>query len=298
MEWKPLLDDTWARGPNYHVSPGQTTDIYPHFIQTTGTYSRAFELTSKLLNNTRGIWIYLPPSYVENTLVNLPVVYMHDGQNLFDPAASFAGQTWQVQQTIDAAAEKGDIAEAVVVGIENTSDRMNEYTPWADPAWNTGGKGDLYLQSVVEELMPVINAKYRVLTGPSHTAMMGSSLGGIISSYAGVKYPGVFGMLGIFSPTTWWDNLGIVSAVEGTKAAGTMPLRVYVDSGDSGTLDGEPPNDDVLDTKKLAQAYRDVGYVDNQTLLYVVQAGGTHDEAHWAQRLPGALQLLLGARGQ
>ena len=297
LEWKPILGEaTWSLGPNYRVLPGESVDVYPRFHQVAGTYQHDEPLTSALLGDTRGIWVYLPPTYLENTLASFPVVYMHDGQNLFDPSAAFGGTTWRVAETMNAAAIDGSIAEAIVIGVDNTGDRMNEYTPWADPTWSTGGKGDLYLQMLVQELRPRVDARYRTSPGPEHTAIIGSSLGGLISSYAGTVHPEAFGLVGALSPTTWWDGRRIIDVVKAIPAPPPRALRVYVDSGDSGTLPGEPPNDDVLDTHDLAGAYRSVGYADGAGLLYVVQHGATHDEAHWAERLPGALAFLLGPR--
>jgi predicted alpha/beta superfamily hydrolase len=290
MEWKPLLDDaTWSRGPNYKVSPGQTLDVYPHFTQVQGTWSRAYDFPSTVLGNTRGIWIYLPPTYIENTLASMPVVYMHDGQNLFDPAAAFGGNTWKVPQTMDAAAEDGSIAEAIIVGPENTADRINEYTPVPDPM-NGGGKGDLYLKMMETELKPKIDGSMRTLPDRANTIMIGSSLGGLITAYAGVVKSDVWGKVGVMSPSTWWDNNWLIGEVAMTKPAPARPLSVYLDSGDSGTS-----NDDVTQTAQLHGQYVTDGYVDGATVKYVVQAGGQHSEIYWAQRLPGALAFLLGA---
>jgi predicted alpha/beta superfamily hydrolase len=290
FEFKPLLDDaTWSRGPNYKAAPGATLDVYPHFTQVQGTWSRAYDFTSTILGNTRGIWIYLPPTYIENTRASMPVVYMHDGQNLFDPSAAFGGNTWQVQQTMDAAAEDGSIAEAIVVGAENTADRMSEYTPVPDPTQSpAGGNGEKYLQMLITELKPKIDHDMRTLPDAAHTAMVGSSLGGLITAYAGVKHADVYGLVGVMSPSTWWDSNWIVGEV-GMTPGSPRPLRVYVDSGDSG-----PSNDDVTNTAMLAAAYQTMGYAKGSTLDYVVQMGGQHNEVYWAQRLPGTLAFLLG----
>lgn len=288
LEWKPLLDDaTWARGPNYKLHPGETADVYPHFTTVKGQYQRAYEFTSTIMKNKRGVWIYEPPVYLENTRARLPVLYMHDGQNLFDPAAAFGGNTWKVAETLDAASEDGTIAETLVIGPENTADRMSEYTPVADPT-DGGGNGDAYLRMLVEELKPKVDAEMRTIADREHTAMMGSSLGGLITGQAGVTHADVFGRVGLMSPSTWWDNRWLLGQVAATPAA-PRPLLVYVDSGDSGTS-----NDDMANTKALAAAYRALGYVDGKTLMYVVQAGAIHNEVYWAQRLPAALAFLLG----
>ncbi len=296
LEWKPLLDDsTWSRGANYRAQPGQTVDIYPHFRTAAGRYERRYlGFASTILGNTRNVWVYYPPSYTENPLARYPVVYMHDGQNLFDPRSAFGGRTWKVAETLNAGIDALDpnahLPEVLVVGPENTSARIYEYTPTVgdDPDY-TGGGGDKYVRFLIEELKPVIDRELRTVPAAAATTLAGSSLGGLISAYAGARRADVFGRIGAFSPSTWWDNRYILGAV---KTSPQRPARVYVDSGDSG-----PSLDDVANTRQLAQTYRDLGYHDggsaDDTLLYVVQAGGQHSEDYWAARLPAALRFLL-----
>ncbi len=288
-EWKPLLDDaTWARGPNYKIKPGTTLDVYPHFTTEKGKVENKWpSFASTTLGNARNVWVYFPPTYFENSRARFPVVYMHDGQNLFDPATAFGGNEWKVDETMDAAAESGAFREAIVVGPENTSQRIYEYTPTNDPSYGGGG-GDKYLKMLVDELKPRVDAELRTLPSRENTVIFGSSLGGLISSYAGTTSTSTFGLIGAMSPSTWWDNKVILSMVAATK---DKPLRVYVDSGDSGDS-----SDDMANTKLLADAYRGIGFVDDSTLKYVVQPGATHSEVYWAQRLPGALTFLLGPR--
>jgi predicted alpha/beta superfamily hydrolase len=289
LEWKPLLDDaTWSLGPNWNAHAGVSTEIAPRFFTTTGTWTRYWpSFNSTLLGNTRGVYVYLPPSYAENTAAHFPVVYMHDGQNLFDPNAAFGGVTWRVADTMNAGANDGSIREAIVIGPENAGTaRIGEYTPTADPTYG-GGDGGMYLRFMVEELKPVIDSTFRTKTSRADTVMLGSSLGGLISSYAGVTHADTFGCIGAMSPSTWWDGRVILSLVSQTGS--TRPLRVYVDSGDSGDS-----MDDVTNTAALAGVYRSLGYRDGETFLYDVQPGGTHTEAAWASRLPGALTFLLG----
>jgi predicted alpha/beta superfamily hydrolase len=287
IEWKPLLDDaTWSRGPNYKVAPGQTVDVYPHFTTTKGSYRKEWPaFTSQVLPSTRGVWTYLPPTYLENARARFPVVYMHDGQNLFDAALAFGGNEWKVDETIDAAAEDGSIREAIVIGIENTADRTSEYT------FPAPSKGDAYLQMLTGEIKPMVDAALRTMPDRASTGLMGSSLGGLISAYAGVHRADAFGLVGAMSPSTWWNGLAIVDEVGTTPTRPQRPDKVYVDSGDAGAS-----NDDVTDTAQLAQKYASVGYVEGTTMHYVVQSGGQHNEVYWAQRLPGALAFLLGPR--
>lgn len=289
LEWKPLLDDaTWSRGPNWNAHAGGTTEVAPRFFTAAGTWSRYWpSFSSTLLGNTRGVYVYLPPTYAENTAARFPVVYMHDGQNLFDPNAAFGGVTWGVAETMNAGADDGSIREAIVIGPENAgAARIDEYTPTADPTYG-GGDGGLYLRFVVEELKPTVDATFRTRTGAADTVMVGSSLGGLITSYAGVTHADTFGAIGVMSPSTWWDGRVILSLVSGSGPV--RPLRVYLDSGDSG-----PSSDDVDNTRDLAQVYVSLGYADAGVFRYTVQAGATHTEAAWASRLPGAMGFLLG----
>ncbi len=289
VEWKPLLDDSvWSKGPNYRARVGTVSEVAPRFLRDTGEWSRRWPtFSSTLLGNTRGVYVYLPPTYLENPTARMPVLYLHDGQNLFDPAAAFGGVTWRVPETMDAAASDGRFREAIVVGPENAgADRIAEYTPTVDATYG-GGRGALYLRMLIEELRPKVDAELRTRPGREDTVLLGSSLGGLISSYAGTRHGDVFGLVGAMSPSVWWDDRVLLDEV--AQSSPPLPLRVYVDSGDSG-----PSNDGVTDTAALASAYRTLGYVDGVTLRSVVQAGATHTESAWASRLPGALEFLLG----
>jgi predicted alpha/beta superfamily hydrolase len=299
VEFKPLLDDTtWAHGANYAVTPGATVDVYPHFFATQGKVINLFPPTfhSNKLNNDRIVWAYLPPSYDENTDATYPVLYMDDGQNLFDPQRAFGGNEWKVDETLDFAAEAdgpsggGQIREIIVVGPEATAGRIYEYTPTPDTSTPGGGGGDLYLSFLTDELKPAVDKMLRTQPGRTTTGTLGSSLGGLISAYASVTRADVFGIIGAMSPSTWWNSTVIIGDVQKMQAS-PRPLRVYVDSGDSGTS-----MDDVTDTNKLAATYLAIGYQDGVDFKHIVQAGGQHNEIYWSQRLPGALAFLFGPR--
>jgi predicted alpha/beta superfamily hydrolase len=321
IEWKPLLDDaTWARGPNYHLAPGASLDVYPHFTATAGqvtTFAAAFHST--ILGNDRAIYAYLPASYAENTDATYPVVYFHDGQNLWAALPQLAfSSTWNVDTAFDAATETGTCSgwgaqplggtpatctgdgdcgagetcetfpEAIAIGVANTSGRIYEYTPTTDPSTPGGGGADMYLAMLVTELKPVVDAELRTRPDPASTALVGSSLGGLVTAYAGTTHADVFARLGELSPSTWWNTDVIVGDVTAAPAS-PRPAIVYVDSGQGDV-------DDESDTDQLAAVYAAQGYVDGATFRHVVQPGAQHSETYWAERLPGALQLLLGAR--
>jgi len=291
--WIPLLDDaTFAIGGNYSVAPGQTVEIWPHFTTMQGqviTLIAAFHST--VLDNTRAIYAYLPPTYIENTEATLPVVYMHDGQNLWaaHPDWALGGVTWQVDTAFDNAANNGTFKEAIVIGVESNSNRIYEYTPTVDPDVQAGGGADSYLQMLVQELKPAVDGMLRTRIDTSSTLMAGSSLGGLVTAYAGRTKPTVFGRIAALSPSAWWDSEVIVSEVQTTPAAPNRPLLVYVDSGDSAA-------ENAADVNALADAYVSVGYMEGTDLLHVVQPGGQHNETYWAQRFPGAMLFLLGPR--
>ncbi|MDB4966843.1 MAG: esterase, partial [Myxococcales bacterium] len=289
VAFKPLLDDaTWSLGPNYHVAPGATVDVYPHFVNARGTVTKLIaSFASTALGNSRAVWAYLPASYAENTRARYPVLYMHDGQNLFDAALAFGGNEWKVDETLDAAADDGSIAEIIVVGLENTAGRMYEYTPTTDPGYPQGGGGDKYLTLVADELKPQIDAMLRTLPERAHTGILGSSLGGLISAYAGVRRPDVFGIVGAMSPSTWWNKTVIIGDVQAMPSA-ARPDRVYVDCGDS--------SDDRTNTDQLAKTYVTIGYQPTVNFLEVLDDLGKHNEIYWAKRLPVALGFLFGPR--
>lgn len=149
------------------------------------------------LDRNRKIWIYLPPDYQTSTKT-YPVLYMQDGQNLFDNTTSFSGE-WQVDETLNKLFNEGDYG-AIVVGIDNGGDsRINEYTPWNNPQYG-GGEGDKYMQFVAETLKPFVDANYRTKPSAEYNALIGSSLGSLISTYGGIIYSGIFSKIGSFSP--------------------------------------------------------------------------------------------------
>ena len=288
-EFKPMLGETWSRGPNYRVARGQTVDVYPHFVVAAGKVEKLYPaFVSQKLPSTRNVWAYLPPTYLENTAARMPVMYMHDAQNLFDPASAFGGNEWKVDETMNAGAEDGTIRETIIVGIENTPDRIGELTPTSDPQYG-GGKANAYLAMIAEEVKPKVDKDLRTLPGRADTAIMGSSLGGLVSIYAGVERADVFGLVAAMSPSTWWDNRYIVGHVGTLGQRAARPLRVYVDSGDTGES-----NDDVANTKTLADAIAAQGYTSGKDLRYVVAKGAAHNETYWAARLPAALPFVLG----
>ena len=151
----------------------------------------------------RRIWVYLPPGY-DTTDLRYPVLYMHDGQNLFDPRSSYCGE-WGVDKALDALFRKNKTKGAITVGVDNGGlERWNEYSPWGGADGTGRCNGDKYARFIVDELKPLIDNQFRTLPGRENTGVAGSSLGAIISFYISLKHPGVFSRAGLFSPSFWF----------------------------------------------------------------------------------------------
>ena len=249
-------------------------------------------LPSNFLPDTRDVTVYLPPGYHEDEDRRYPVLYMHDGQNLFDPLTSFVpGHYWRVEETADAAIEGGEVEPLIIVGVNNTgARRMAEYTPTRDPKLG-GGEADCYALLLIEELMPFIDESFRTATGAENTGLGGSSLGGLVTMYLGLRYPRVFGRLAVMSPSVWWTHKSILTMVNEAELppADELP-RIWLDAGDQEgprTL----PNTDQLDRRLRAR-----GWQSGVNLHYERVPGGTHDEAAWAARVWPMLRWLFPAR--
>jgi len=234
------------------------------------------------LERKRQLRLYLPPGYATSGK-RYPVLYMHDGQNLFDVASAFSGE-WRVDETLDALAREGRL-ELIVVGIDNGGDkRMTELNAW-DHAQFGKGEGRAYTDFIVNTVKPMIDRQYRTLPGRAHTAIMGSSMGGLASHYALVQYPEVFGKAGVFSPAYWTAQpvFGFVSGKPVPKDA-----RLYLLMGGK---EGAQMNADV---QRMAQVLRQTGHPARNTVLKTVPEA-EHNEAFWAGELREALLWMFAA---
>jgi predicted alpha/beta superfamily hydrolase len=232
------------------------------------------QVYSPQLENARDIIVYLPPSYSSDGR-RYPVVYMQDGQNLFDAATSFAGVEWQVDETLEALSAEG--LEAIAVGIPHRGEeRLREYTPPTNAWWR--GTGDRYIAFVVETLKPLIDQAFRTQPDRIHTGLFGSSMGALISLYGFFGRPDVFGRCGAMSPSVWVGR-GLIRQHVRDPQAGD---RLYLDNG---TRENS--------ARALVEQLLARGYREGQELKYVVEEGGQHTEAAWARRLPEALRFLL-----
>ncbi|MGZ5200102.1 MAG: alpha/beta hydrolase [Telluria sp.] len=232
------------------------------------------------LNRQRQIRIYLPPDYATSHK-RYPVLYMHDAQNLFDDTTSYAGE-WKVDETLDQLAREGKL-ELIVVGIDNGKDkRMNELNPWTTDRFGAG-EGHEYMDFIVKKLKPLVDRTYRTLPDRTHTAIMGSSMGGLISHYAIAEYPQVFSKAGVFSPAYW-----TVPASYGYIAAKPLPrdARVFMLMG------GDEGDTMVPDVKVMADVVRRTGLPADHMVLKIVP-GEHHNEGFWSKQFGEAVQWLF-----
>ncbi|HYN86933.1 MAG TPA: alpha/beta hydrolase-fold protein [Ardenticatenaceae bacterium] len=246
------------------------------------------------LRNQRQILVYLPPSY-DHGNKRYPVIYMHDGQNLFDQATAYI-EEWHVDETMEILSHEG--LEAIVVGIPNMGvERIDEYSPFRGMR-GRGGRGDVYLAFIADTLRPMINRDFRTLQDREHTGILGSSMGGLISLYAYFRYPAVFGFVGAMSPSLWFAAGAIFSYV---RKAPYIPGKLYLDVGTS--EGGEPPsNKNVLqtfsrryasDVQRMYDILVQKGYHPDNSVQYVEEEGAAHHESAWARRLHVALRFFL-----
>jgi len=266
------------------------TRTHPERIHTlTGDIRFHNDFHSRFLVHDRDLIVYLPPGYQNTKQKRYPVLYLHDGQNLFDGATSFIpGRDWRVDETAEHLIKAGEIEPLIIVGIYNTGfDRVDEYTPTLDDRLKKGGSADLYGRMLVEELKPFIDSSYRTLEDRENTGLGGASLGGLVSLYLGLKYPHVFSKLAIISPSAWWDHRMIIHEVE--SLAAKPDLRIWLDIG---TAEGEA----IKALPPLRDALLDKGWKLDEDLRYLEAADAVHDELAWAARVDPILHFLFPGR--
>ena len=250
---------------------------------------RAF--SSRYLPDERDLTVYVPPGYDSQPERSYPVLYMHDGQNLFDGETSFVrGQTWQLREHADAAIEAGEVEPLLIVGINHAGDRrIAEYTPERD--WQMGGgEAASYGLLLTRELMPWIAARYRIRADRASTGMGGSSLGGLVTLYLGLRHPELFGRLALLSPSVWWNHKSILGYLNERAPEIWERPRLWLDVGDH---EGRGA---LRDAEQLARRLIANGWVSEETLHFERIEGGTHNEASWARRVRPMLRFLFPAQ--
>lgn len=280
----------WAQAPSVaHPTPERLHTL-------TGVFRTHPAFHSRFLSDERDLIVYLPPGYEQHPKTRYPVLYMHDGQNLFDSATAFLGREWQADETAQSLILAEKIRPLIIVGIYNTgAKRLEEYTPTRDSK-GRGGQAEAYGRLLVKELKPFIDAHYRTLKGTANTALGGSSLGGLVTLYLGLKYPRVFGNLAIMSPSTWWANKAILNDV---KAYRQKPsARLWLDIGSAEDRTPSESAKVVNETRELRDALLARGWKLNANLHYMEAEGEQHNETAWAKRFGPMLEFLFPPQEQ
>jgi predicted alpha/beta superfamily hydrolase len=248
------------------------------------------QFPSRFLRNRRDLIVYLPPGYDEQPQRQFPVLYLNDGQNLFDGTTAFIpGMDWHVGQTADCCISEGSVEPLIIVGIYNAGkQRLQEYTPTRMPKLG-GGRANRYARFLIEEVRPFLERNYRVLGSMENTGIGGSSLGGLVSLFLGLRMPHIFGKIAALSPSVWWNQRVILRFADAAPA--DPRPRIWLDIG---TREGPRIVEDV-------ERFRDLllrkGWRWEQDLHYERVIGAEHNEAAWAKRVGPFLQFLFPAGG-
>lgn len=238
----------------------------------------------------RRVQVWLPPGYDSQSQRRYPVLILHDGQNVFDARA--AGAEWQVDETAQRLAAAGEIEPPLIVAVDSGADRVLDYTPTAvrlssdrggDGQRAVGGGAPAYARFLAEELKPLIDARYRTLPGAAHTAVGGSSLGGLVSLWLSLRHGDRFGAALVVSPSVWWDD-GLAQR-EALAWTGAARPRVWLDMGAHEGVEALPA------VRSVHEALQRRGW-QGAELAYVEDPDGSHDEASWAARVEGMLKFL------
>lgn len=255
---------------------------------------RLHEFRSRILRNTRFLRVWLPPGYdaAENFARRYPALYLNDGQNLFEPATSFNGVEWQVDETADRLIRESVIPPMIIVGIDNAGkDRIREYMPHRSlQPMMLRVQGRHYPDFLLKEAMPFVGRTYRVAVGPENTGLGGSSLGALISLYTAAVRPGVFGRLLLESPSLWAANRQMIQEARAVK---NWPERIFLATGTAEAGREDRDRSVVDDVRELAGIMRRAGLTDRRLRL-LIEDGATHHESAWARRFPDALPFLFG----
>jgi predicted alpha/beta superfamily hydrolase len=297
---QPTPPNTVPPDRQIHLPEGPSpTQIIAHEHSVTDMLD-VVPITSQIFHNTRMLRVFMPGNYFSphNKLRKYPVLYLQDGQNVFDKATCFSGKEWQADETIDHLVSEFKIPPMFIVGIDNAGEqRTSEYLTYPDahnPQFQKGDAPELegvkYEAFLIKEVMPFLEKRYRIATGPAYTALGGSSYGAIVSLTTALHHPGAFGKLLLESPSLWVGDGKLLTDVEKTKL---LPQKIYIGVGTRETDDLDANEQILKNVRDLEQILKSKGMGPSRLDVFV-EEGAQHNEDAWARRLPDALLFLYG----
>jgi enterochelin esterase-like enzyme len=256
---------------------------------------RLHKFRSRIFRNVRFLRVWLPPGYDDphNQGHFYPVLYLNDGQNLFETSTAFGGVEWQADETAERLIRGGIVPPMIIVGIDNTGkDRIREYMPHRSmhPVM-LRALGRHYPDFLIKEVMPFVEKSYRVATTPENTGLGGSSLGALVALYTAIARPGVIGRLLLESPSLWASHRQVIKE---SRTVRIWPERIFLAAGTAEAGSAERSRTVVDDVRELAAIMRRA-VLSERRLRMVIKDGANHSEAAWAERFPEALQFLFGS---
>jgi predicted alpha/beta superfamily hydrolase len=261
--------------------------------QTSVEYHHDFR--SRFLPHARTVCVWLPPGYGAHRDRRYPVLYLHDGQNLFDAHTAFGGNPWGADEVAECEVRAGRVPPLILVGVANTPDRLHEYGPQRCGRGRAHDRSRAYGRFLVEEVRPLIDALYRTRPVPECTGVGGSSMGGLISLHLCKWYPNVFGKCAALSPSLWWDREYFLRTVR-VSPDWLDTCRIWLDVGDNeaGTKAGSAAT--MGRTRRLAELLARRGLKDGERYAYTEVPGGGHSERSWGARFDLVLRFLFAPR--
>jgi predicted alpha/beta superfamily hydrolase len=253
------------------------------------------EFRSGHLGNVRNVSVYLPPGYDAEPKRRYPVVYLHDGQNVFDAGQASFGVAWNGAATADRLIHAGRLEPILQVAVANTPDRLSEYAPFPDTTVNvTEGRNHQYAQFLFDELKPFVDRMYRTKPGREHTAVVGSSMGGLSTLALAWKHHTQFSLAGVLSPSLWWARNRMMRELETAESQWLRTMRFWIDMGnkEGGARAVVPPA--LQRTRRLVEHLDGAGLLPGADYYYWEVAGGEHNEASWAARYDKVLLFFFG----
>ena len=244
------------------------------------------DVPSVHLPHPHTLTVHLPPGYDLHPQQRYPVLYLHDGQNLFDAHTAFAGVPWRCDETAERLVRTREARPVIQVGVANTPDRLKEYGPTADDDLATG-----YARFLIEEAKPLIDREYRTLTGAADTGACGSSMGGLISLHLARNHPHVFGLCAALSPSLWWDHERLVREA-GDDPGGLARCRTWLDMG---SREGHSEAGMAAMVRRAQRLAFHLRKLPADRFRYTEVPDGLHNEAAWGLRYPDVLRFLFPA---